>query len=179
MKRLKLLSVLIGSSILLAATMYASRDEVRTVEYSSSQKNEKIVLTDSYYQAVRSKQILEKISDSKDEFDYAEASKELISIKDEQDPQKIKYLVRKSDNRREANLITIDSVRKVFVLKNRKSGRELSFVEPPSDSEYQITNRKYIITRRKSKIFDRSRYHLEIIDYAETDGLELNDNDMF
>ena len=103
----------------------------------------------------------------------------MISIKDEQDPKKIKYLVRKSDNRREANLITIDSVRKIFVLKNRKSGRELSLVEPPSDSEYQITNRKYIITRRKSKIFDRSRYHLEIIDYAETDGLELNDNDMF
>ena len=61
MKRLKLFSVLIGSSILLTATMYASRDEVRTVEYSSSQKNEKIVLTDSYYQAVRSKQILEML----------------------------------------------------------------------------------------------------------------------
>lgn len=179
MKKLKLLSISIGSIVSLAVLFYVSRDEVKTVEYSINQKNETILVTKSYDQANKFKQILENISESKDELDYAQAMKEFESIANEKDLDKVKYLIRKSDDRRKANLIRLDSVRKVFILRNSESGRELSFVTPPSDTKYRIVDRKYVITRRKSKFSDRARYHLEVIDYAETDGLELNDNDMF
>ena len=179
MKKLKLLSISIGSIALLAALFYVSRDDVKTVEYSINQKNETVFVTSSYDHANKFKQILEDISESKDELDYAQAKAELESTVDEKNSDEIKYLVRKSDDRRKANLIRLDSVRKVFILRNSESGRELSFVTPPSDTKYRIVDRKYVITRRKSKFSDRARYHLEVIDYAETDGLELNDNDMF
>lgn len=179
MKKLRLLSISIGSIVLLAALFYVSRDDVKTVEYSINQKNETVFVTSSYDHANKFKQILEDISESKDELDYAQAKAELESMVDEKNSDEIKYLVRKSDDRRKANLIRLDSVRKVFILRNSESGRELSFVTPPSDTKYRIVDRKYVITRRKSKFSDRARYHLEVIDYAETDGLELNDNDMF
>lgn len=179
MKKLKLLSISICSIVSLAVLFYVSRDEVKTVEYSINRKNETVFVTSSYDHANKFKQILEDISESKDELDYAQAKAELESMVDEKNSDEIKYLVRKSDDRRKANLIRLDSVRKVFILRNSESGRELSFVTPPSDTKYRIVDRKYVITRRKSKFSDRARYHLEVIDYAETDGLELNDNDMF
>ena len=179
MKKFKPFSIAIGLIALLATIFYVSRDEVKTVEYSTNQKNETVFVTSSYNQANRYKNILEEISESKDELDYAQAKAELESIVDEKNSDEIKYLVRKSDDRRKANLIRVDSVRKVFILRNSESGQELSFVTPPSDTKYKIVNRKYVITRRKSIFSDRARYHLEVIDYAETEGLELNEDDMF
>ena len=179
MKKFKPFSIAICLIALLATIFYVSRDEVKTVEYSTNQKNETVVVTKSYDKANQFKKILEQVSESKDELDYAEARAALESVSDDEDLDKVKYLVRKSDDRRKANLIQVDSVRKVFILRNSESGQELSFVTPPSDTKYKIVNRKYVITRRKSIFSDRARYHLEVIDYAETEGLELNEDDMF
>ena len=80
MKKFKPFSIAIGLIALLATIFYVSRDEVKTVEYSTNQKNETVVVTKSYDKANQFKKILEQVSESKDELDYAEARAALESI---------------------------------------------------------------------------------------------------
>lgn len=170
------LSILIALSI---ALFYLFSDEVRSVEYSINRTNETIFITDSQDRAIAYKSALEKTSKSKDDLIYSQARTELESLVNEKDLSKIKYLVHANRDSLKAELFRLDSVKKVFILRNRESGHELSFSKPLSDTKYSIVDRKYIVTSRKSKFSNRARYHLEIVDYAETDGIELTNDDTF
>ena len=170
------LSILIALSI---ALFYLFSDEVRSVEYSINRTNETIFITDSQDRAIAYKSALEKTSKSKDDSIYSQARTESESLVNEKDLSKIKYLVHANRDSLKAELFRLDSVKKVFILRNRESGYELSFSKLPSDTKYSIVDRKYIVTSRKSKFSNRTRYHLEIVDYAETDGIELTNDDTF
>lgn len=170
------LSILIALSI---ALFYLFSDEVRSVEYSINRTNETIFITDSQDRAIAYKSALEKASKSKDDSIYSQARTESESLVNEKDLSKIKYLVHANRDSLKTELFRLDSVKKVFILRNRESRHELSFSKPPSDTKYSIVDRKYIITSRKSKFSNRTRYHLEIVDYAETDGIELTNDDTF
>ena len=170
------LSILIALSI---ALFYLFSDEVRSVEYSINRTNETIFITDSQDRAIAYKSALEKTSKSKDDSIYSQTEAESESLINEKDLSKIKYLVHANKDSLKAELFRLDSVKKVFILRNRDSGYELSFSKQPSDTKYSIVDRKYIVTSRKSKFSNRTRYHLEIVDYAETDGIELTNDDTF
>lgn len=170
------LSILIALSI---ALFYLFSDEVRSVEYSINRTNETIFITDSKDRAIAYKSALEKTSKSKDDSIYSQTEAESESLINEKDLSKIKYLVHANKDSLKAELFRLDSVKKVFILRNRDSGYELSFSKQPSDTKYSIVDRKYIVTSRKSKFSNRIRYHLEIVDYAETDGIELTNDDTF
>lgn len=179
MRKFKLLSMLIGLITMTIVLFYLFRDDVRSVEYSINRSNETVFVTDSYDRSIDYRNTLKKVSESKNDLIYSQAKTESESLINEKDISKIRYLVHVNRDSRKTDLFRLDSVRKVFILRNRESRYELSFSKPPSDTKYSIVDRKYIITSRKSRFSNRTRYHLEIVDYAETDGIELTNDDTF
>lgn len=179
MRKFKIVSISIGLIALLISLFYLFSDEVRSVEYSINRTNETIFITDSYDRAIAYKKALDNTSKSGDNSIDSQAKTESESLVNEKDLSKIRYFVHSNRDSLKTDLFRLDSVRKVFILRNRESGHELSFSKPPSDTKYSIVDRKYIITSRKSKFSNQVRYHLEIVDYAETDGIELTNDDTF
>lgn len=152
----------------------------KTIEYSSNDRNETILLADSYDNAIKDRKILEAFNDVKDELDYSRSESNLISMQEKQpDAENTKFLIRKNINRRNANIIRISDVRYSFIVQNIKDGTSLSLAKKPTNKDYQLVNRKYSIKQSKSAFSGRTTYTLYVTDYAETSGLGLDEDDMF
>lgn len=152
----------------------------KTIEYSSNDRNETIVLADSYEEAVKDRKILESFDSVKDELDYSQSESNLLSMQEKQpDAKDAKFLIRKNINRRNASIVRISDVKYSFVVQNVKDGTSLSLSTKPTNKDYQIINRKYSIKRQKSAFSGRTTYTLYVTDYAETSGLGLDEDDMF
>ena len=152
----------------------------KTIEYSSNDRNETILLADSYEEAVRDRKILESFDSVKDELDYSQSESNLLSMQEKQhDAKDAKFLIRKNINRRNANIVRISDVKYSFVVQNVKDGTSLSLSTKPTNKDYQIVNRKYSIKQQKSAFSGRTTYTLYVTDYAETSGLGLDEDDMF
>lgn len=152
----------------------------KTIEYSSNDRNETIVLADSYEEAVKDRKILESFDSVKDELDYSQSESNLLSMQEKQpDAKDAKFLIRKNINRRNANIVRISDVKYSFVVQNVKDGTSLSLSTKPTNKDYQIINRKYSIKQQKSAFSGRTTYTLYVTDYAETSGLGLDEDDMF
>ena len=153
---------------------------MKTIEYSSNDRNETIVLADSYEEAVKDRKILESFDDVKDELDYSQSESNLLSMQEKQrDAEDAKFLIRKNINRRNANIVRISDVKYSFVVQNVKDGTSLALSTKPTNKDYQIVNRKYSIKQQKSAFSGRTTYTLYVTDYAETSGLGLDEDDMF
>ncbi len=152
----------------------------KTVEYSSNDRNETILLADSYEDAVKDRKILESFDNVKDELDYSQSESDLLAMNERQpDATDAKFLIRKNVNRRNANIIRISDVDYSFVVQNVKDGTSLSLAAKPMNKDYQLVNRKYLIKQHKSAFSGRTTYTLDVTDYAETSGLGLDEDDMF
>lgn len=152
----------------------------KTIEYSSNDRNETIVLADSYEEAVKDRKILESFDSVKDELDYSQSESNLLSMQEKQpDAKDAKFLIRKNINRRSANIVRISDVKYSFVVQNVKDGTSLSLSTKPTNKDYQLVNRKYSIKQHKSVFSGRTTYTLYVTDYAETSGLGLDEDDMF
>ena len=152
----------------------------KTIEYSSNDRNETILLADSYDNAIKDRKILESFDDVKDELDYSQSESNLLSMQEKQpDVENTKFLIRKNINRRNANIIRISDVKYSFVVQNVKDGTSLSLTKKPTNKDYQLVNRKYSIKQSKSAFSGRTTYTLYVTDYAETSGLGLDEDDMF
>ena len=152
----------------------------KTIEYSSNDRNETIVLADSYEEAVKDRKILESFDSVKDELDYSQSESNLLSMQEKQpDAKDAKFLIRKNINRRSANIVRISDVKYSFVVQNVKDGTSLSLSTKPTNKDYQLVNRKYSIKQSKSAFSGRTTYTLYVTDYAETSGLGLDEDDMF
>lgn len=152
----------------------------KTIEYSSNDRNETILLADSYDTALKDRKILESFDDVKDELDYSQSESNLLSMQEKQpDVENTKFLIRKNINRRNANIIRISDVKYSFIVQNVKDGTSLSLTKKPTNKDYQLVNRKYSIKQSKSAFSGRTTYTLYVTDYAETSGLGLDEDDMF
>lgn len=152
----------------------------KTIEYSSNDRNETILLADSYDTALKDRKILESFNDVKDELDYSQSESDLLSMQEKQpDVENTKFLIRKNINRRNANIIRISDVKYSFIVQNVKDGTSLSLTKKPTNKDYQLVNRKYSIKQSKSAFSGRTTYTLYVTDYAETSGLGLDEDDMF
>lgn len=152
----------------------------KTIEYSSNDRNETIVLADSYEEAVKDRKILESFDNVKDELDYSQSESNLLSMQEKQpDAKDAKFLIRKNINRRNANIVRISDVKYSFVVQNVKDGTSLSLSTKPTNKDYQLVNRKYSIKQHKSAFSGCTTYTLYVTDYAETSGLGLDEDDMF
>lgn len=152
----------------------------KTIEYSSNDRNETILLADSYDNALKDRKILETFNDVKDELDYSQSESNLLSMQEKQpDVENTKFLIRKNINRRNANIIRISDVKYSFIVQNVKDGTSLSLTKKPTNKDYQLINRKYSIKQSKSAFSGRTTYTLYVTDYAETSGLGLDEDDMF
>ena len=152
----------------------------KTIEYSSNDRNETILLADSYDTALKDRKILETFNDVKDELDYSQSESNLLSMQEKQpDVENTKFLIRKNINRRNANIIRISDVKYSFIVQNVKDGTSLSLTKKPTNKDYQLVNRKYSIKQSKSAFSGRTTYTLYVTDYAETSGLGLDEDDMF
>ena len=152
----------------------------KTIEYSSNDRNETILLADSYDTALKDRKILESFDDVKDELDYSQSESNLLSMQEKQpDVENTKFLIRKNINRRNANIIRISDVKYSFIVQNVKDGTSLSLSKKPTNKDYQLVNRKYSIKQSKSAFSGRTTYTLYVTDYAETSGLGLDEDDMF
>ena len=152
----------------------------KTIEYSSNDRNETILLADSYDTALKDRKILESFDDVKDELDYSRSESNLLSMQEKQpDIENTKFLIRKNINRRNANIIRISDVKYSFIVQNVKDGTSLSLSKKPTNKDYQLVNRKYSIKQSKSAFSGRTTYTLYVTDYAETSGLGLDEDDMF
>lgn len=152
----------------------------KTIEYSSNDRNETILLADSYDNALKDRKILETFNDVKDELDYSQSESNLLSMQEKQpDVENTKFLIRKNINRRNANIIRISDVKYSFIVQNVKDGTSLSLTKKPTNKDYQLVNRKYSIKQSKSAFSGRTTYTLYVTDYAETSGLGLDEDDMF
>lgn len=152
----------------------------KTIEYSSNDRNETILLADSYDNALKDRKILETFNDVKDELDYSQSESNLLSMQEKQpDVENTKFLIRKNINRRNANVIRISDVKYSFIVQNVKDGTSLSLTKKPTNKDYQLVNRKYSIKQSKSAFSGRTTYTLYVTDYAETSGLGLDEDDMF
>ena len=152
----------------------------KTIEYSSNDRNETILLADSYDNALKDRKILESFDDVKDELDYSQSESNLLSMQEKQpDVENTKFLIRKNINRRNANIIRISDVKYSFIVQNVKDGTSLSLTKKPTNKDYQLVNRKYSIKQSKSAFSGRTTYTLYVTDYAETSGLGLDEDDMF
>lgn len=152
----------------------------KTIEYSSNDRNETILLADSYDTALKDRKILESFNDVKDELDYSQSESNLLSMQEKQrDVENTKFLIRKNINRRNANIIRISDVKYSFIVQNVKDGTSLSLSKKPTNKDYQLVNRKYSIKQSKSAFSGRTTYTLYVTDYAETSGLGLDEDDMF
>ena len=152
----------------------------KTIEYSSNDRNETILLADSYDNALKDRKILETFNDVKDELDYSQSESNLLSMQEKQpDVENTKFLIRKNINRRNANIIRISDVKYSFIVQNVKDGTSLSLAKKPTNKDYQLVNRKYSIKQSKSAFSGRTKYTLYVTDYAETSGLGLDEDDMF
>lgn len=152
----------------------------KTIEYSSNDRNETILLADSYDTALKDRKILETFNDVKDELDYSQSESNLLSMQEKQpDVENTKFLIRKNINRRNANIIRISDVKYSFIVQNVKDGTSLSLTKKPTNKDYQLVNRKYSIKQSKSAFSGRTTYTLHVTDYAETSGLGLDEDDMF
>lgn len=152
----------------------------KTIEYSSNDRNETILLADSYEEAVKDRKILESFDNVKDELDYSQSESNLLSMQEKQrDAKDAKFLIRKNINRRNANIVRISDVKYSFIVQNVKDGMSLSLSTKPTNKDYQIVNRKYSIKQQKSAFSGRTTYTLYVTDYAETSGLGLDEDDMF
>lgn len=152
----------------------------RTIEYSSNDRNETILLADSYDNAIEGRKILESFNNVKDELDYSQSESNLLSMQEKQpDVENTKFLIRKNINRRNANIIRISDVKYSFIVQNVKDGTSLSLAKKPTNKDYQLVNRRYSIKQSKSAFSGRTTYILYVTDYAETSGLGLDEDDMF
>ena len=152
----------------------------KTIEYSSNDRNETILLADSYDTALKDRKILESFDDVKDELDYSQSESNLLSMQEKQpDVENTKFLIRKNINRRNANILRISDVKYSFIVQNVKDGTSLSLTKKPTNKDYQLVNRKYSIKQSKSAFSGRTTYTLYVTDYAETSGLGLDEDDMF
>lgn len=152
----------------------------KTIEYSSNDRNETILLADSYDTALKDRKILESFDDVRDELDYSQSESNLLSMQEKQpDVENTKFLIRKNINRRNANIIRISDVKYSFIVQNVKDGTSLSLTKKPTNKDYQLVNRKYSIKQSKSAFSGRTTYTLYVTDYAETSGLGLDEDDMF
>lgn len=152
----------------------------KTIEYSSNDRNETILLADSYDTALKDRKILESFDDVKDELDYSQSESNLLSMQEKQpDVENTKFLIRKNINRRNANIIRISDVKYSFIVQNVKDGTSLSLTKKPTNKDYQLVDRKYSIKQSKSAFSGRTTYTLYVTDYAETSGLGLDEDDMF
>lgn len=152
----------------------------KTIEYSSNDRNETILLADSYDNALKDRKILETFNDVKDELDYSQSESNLLSMQEKQpDVENTKFLIRKNINRRNANIVRISDVKYSFIVQNVKDGTSLSLTKKPTNKDYQLVNRKYSIKQSKSAFSGRTTYTLYVTDYAETSGLGLDEDDMF
>lgn len=167
-----------------AALIFASAikpfSSSKTIEYSSNDRNEMIVLADSYEDAIKDRKILESFNNVKDELDYSQSESDLLSMQGKQSNAKdAKFLIRKNIDHRNANIIRIADVDYSFIVKNVKDGTSLSLSTKPTNKDYQLVNRKYSIKQHKSLFSGRTTYTLHVTDYAETSGLGLDEDDMF
>lgn len=152
----------------------------KTIEYSSNDRNEMIVLADSYEDALKDRKILESFDNVKDELDYSQSESDLLSIQNQQsDARNTKFFVRKNVDHRKANIIRISDVKYSFVVQNIKDGTSLSLTTKPANKDYQLVNRRYSIEQHKSLLSGCTKYTLYVTDYAETSRLGLDEDDMF